>query len=249
MLHPHSGSGVSVRSFALPCWWRGPETSQRTQKSSGWWACLQEQCHGSRAFSSSQASAAARQLSFRVYITAFFFPIKLMAGNSFFLPRCICWWRRTWAVAFVSAAFAGPLLYSSSKADTRGWCLLGLGGDTSEHRSALPWGAWEVDGGAGLCAPASWRSLCFVSPSSTLCSRICIYGKCCHHLLPLSPAPRCLRSADSWAFPAERCLPSPAKRVVGLGASPPPSAVPFPRGPWGGRGAGRTSGGFLLNSL
>lgn len=116
-------------------------------------------------------------------------------------------------------------------------------------RSAVPRRGWEVAGGAGLCAPASHSSLCFVSPSSTLCSRICIYGKRCQPLLPLPQPLAALARPTRGHFQlngGRRARPSVR---WGWGVNPPPSAVPFPRGPWGGRGAGRTSGGFGLNSL
>lgn len=195
---------------------------------------------------------------FRVSITAllflflFFSPDYPMAGNSSFLPRCICWWRRTcglwhlWRQLSPGPSFTAPAKHTQGDV----FFVFFWGGPQSiAPRSAVPRRGWEVAGGAGLCAPASRSSLCFVSPSSTLCSRICIYGKRCQPLLPLPQPLAALARPTRGHFQlngGRRARPSVR---WGWGANPPPSAVPFPRGPWGGRGAGRTSGGFGLNSL
>jgi len=84
----------------------------------------------------------------------------------------------------------------------------------------------SVYGGIWLCAglrAGLFEVSLFCLPLGILCRCICIYGKRCHHhLLPLlSSCSLC--SADSWAFPAERCLPRAAKRG-GVGGWPPASA-------------------------
>lgn len=123
-------------------------------------------------------------------------------------------------MAFVAAAFTGLLL-------SLGCYLLRLGGTSGQHcilhctgpHVQTPWlcrGIWLC---AGLRANLFEVSL-FCLPLGILCGCICIYGKRCHHLLPL-PSSRSLCSAGSWAFPAERSLPRPAKRGGAGGEHPP----------------------------
>lgn len=143
-------------------------------------------------------------------------------------------------MAFVFAAFTGLLHQAFFR-------LIGCSrlGRTSEQHCILhctgphvqtPW----VCGGIWLCAglrPSLFEVSLFCLPLGILCGCICIYGKRCHHLLPL-PSSRSLCSAGSWAFPAERSLPRPAKRGGAGGKHPPSAPLLFPSpgmpGGWSG---------------
>lgn len=139
-------------------------------------------------------------------------------------------------MAFVFAAFTGLLhqaFFGLISAQIGGnlWATLHLALHRSSRANTV--GA-EVSGFVRVSEPASLRSLCFVSLWVSCVDAFAYMEKRCHHLLPL-PSSRSLCSAGSWAFPAERSLPRPAKRGGAGGVHPPicTFAISFPRRAWG----------------
>lgn len=191
---------------------------------------------------------------FRVSITAFFIflffsPDYPMAGNSSFLPRCICWWRRTCGLWHLWRQLSPGPSFTAPAKQTRGAVFFFfLGGGTPEHRPSLGSSAGGLGGGWrcwALCACLSQLSL-FCLPLQYLVQPHLHIWKTLPASPPPSPAPRRLGSADPWAFPAERWLPSPAKRALGLGGEPSSVCRSLPEGAVGWSGGGQDIRGLWV---